>query len=104
MLDETFLLRDGGGVGRRCEGCTLCQVQSDGGSWRTRHLRLHTWKLRGFEDDVALRARKHAMDASRAISSDKWDETLWASDGWMVRSPGRLRKQAFPSNPSLYND
>ncbi len=27
--------------------------------------------------------------------SDKWDEALWASDGWIIRSHGRLRKQAF---------
>ena len=29
----------------------LCQVQSDGGSWRTRHLRLRAWKLREVMND-----------------------------------------------------
>ncbi len=30
----------------------LCQIQNDGGSWRTRHLRLRAWKLREVMSDV----------------------------------------------------
>ena len=31
----------------------LCQLQADGGSWRTRHLRLRAWKLREVMSDPA---------------------------------------------------
>lgn len=61
-----------------------------------------TGSTAGFDDDSTLRARKEEPWTLRRyayppgqVASDKWDETLWASDGWMVRSHGKLRKQQF---------
>ena len=62
-----------------------------------------TGSMAGFEGDVTLRARKHEPWTLRRYARpphqsacDKWDETLWASDGCMARrSHGKLRKQTF---------
>ena len=55
-----------------------------------------------FDDDETLRARKHEPWTLRRyahppvqVASDKWDETLLESDGWVIRSHGKLRKQTF---------
>ena len=43
----------------------LCQVQSDGGSWRTRHLRLRAWKLREVMNDPASGWRSEHVPGCR---------------------------------------
>ena len=55
-----------------------------------------------FEDDETLRARKHEPWMLKRyahppvqVASDKWDETLLESDGWVIRSHGKMRKQTF---------
>ena len=42
----------------------LCQLQADGGSWRTRHLRLRAWKLREVMSDPSSQWRSSHIPGS----------------------------------------